>query len=55
MSVKWTPGVNLTNILQAAFCMKVFGAPFMFLELGFVILGAWGLSTPVLEFSNFKF
>jgi hypothetical protein len=31
------PGVNFTNILQAAFCTKVFCAAFMCLQFGFVM------------------
>ncbi len=31
------PGVNFTNILWAAFCMKVFYAVFLRLQFGFVI------------------
>ncbi len=31
------PGVNFTNILQAAFCTKVFCAVFTCLQFGFVI------------------
>jgi hypothetical protein len=31
------PGVNFTNILQSAFCTKVFCAAFMCLQFGFVI------------------
>jgi hypothetical protein len=34
--VKLTASVNFTNILQAAFCTKVFCAAFMCLQFGFV-------------------
>jgi hypothetical protein len=37
MSVKLTPGMNLTNVLKATFCTKVFCSAFLYLQFGFVI------------------
>jgi hypothetical protein len=37
IAVSFPPGVNFTNILQAAFRVKVFCAAFLCLQFGFVI------------------
>jgi hypothetical protein len=39
MLMKWTPGVNFTNILLAIFYTKMFFAAFIYLRFGFVFFG----------------